>query len=297
MPLVSIIIPCHNAATAITRSLRSAYMQTHPDREIIIVDDGSDCDLASELGTLNDGTLLVIRRQCAGGPAAARNVALARARGTFIQFLDAGDTITPEKIVSQLNIFDRYPMSSAVFSDYRIHYPCGWGEEVRFPGGDVFGCLLRGYLPAIHTALFRTDTLRDMGGFDEGLLQCEDWDLWLRLLAQGQSCINFPIVQADYFKENTSITRDLDGWLTGIDTLLEKRRADPSFCAAAGTRASYFYAGVCFLVAWRLLVRMKVVTAVRYLAMSLTQSPAATLQHTIKLGKKLMNLRKDNALQ
>lgn len=297
MPLVSIIIPFHNAVTAITRSLRSAHMQTHPDREIIIVDDGSDGDLASELGALNDGTLFIVRRQCAGGPAVARNTALARARGAFIQFLDAGDTISPEKIASQLAVLDRYPAACAVFSDYCIHYPSGWAEEVRFPGGDVFDGLLKGYLPAVHTALFRTDTLRELGGFDEGLLQCEDWDLWLRLLATGKPCVHVPIVQADYYKESTSITRDLDGWLTGINTLLKKRRGDPSFCAAAGTRAAYFYAGVLFLVAWRLLIKMKVLTAMRYLVMSLMQSHAATLCHTMQLGKKLVKLRKVNALK
>lgn len=100
-PLVSIIVPCYNAAAWLPASLESALTQTWPRVEIIVVDDGS-----------RDDSLAVARRYAArgvrvesianSGAAAARNHGLTLARGDYLQFLDADDLLAPDKIEKQL---------------------------------------------------------------------------------------------------------------------------------------------------------------------------------------------------
>lgn len=100
-PLVSIIIPCHNAAPWLEQSLECACNQTWPHKEIIAVDDGS-----------TDGSAEILKRhekrgiRVFSGPhrnaAAARNIGLAQAGGEWIQFLDADDLLAPDKIQRQL---------------------------------------------------------------------------------------------------------------------------------------------------------------------------------------------------
>jgi len=101
MPKVSIIIPAYNASQWLAETLESALAQTHPDKEIIVVDDGS-----------RDGTAEVARRfswrgvrmvsQPNRGAAAARNHGLRLATGDFIQYLDSDDLLAPDKITRQI---------------------------------------------------------------------------------------------------------------------------------------------------------------------------------------------------
>jgi glycosyltransferase involved in cell wall biosynthesis len=100
-PLVSIIIPCHNAARWLEATLESAQAQEGAELEIIIVDDGST-DGSAALARHHAGPSLRILSQARSGAAAARNHGLREARGAFIQFLDADDLLLPGKIALQL---------------------------------------------------------------------------------------------------------------------------------------------------------------------------------------------------
>ncbi len=100
-PLVSILIPCHNAAPWLAQTLESALAQTWTHREIIVVDDGSTDDSAGIAHTYADrGVRLILQEN--RGAAAARNHALQQAQGEFIQFLDADDLLAPGKIEAQV---------------------------------------------------------------------------------------------------------------------------------------------------------------------------------------------------
>lgn len=100
-PLVSILIPCYNAARWVGETLESALAQTWPRCEIILVDDGSTDDsiqLARRFETRGVRVLV----QANAGAAAARNTAFTAASGHFIQFLDADDLLASDKIERQL---------------------------------------------------------------------------------------------------------------------------------------------------------------------------------------------------
>ena len=99
--LVSILIPCYNAAPWLTATLESALAQTWPDKEIILVDDGSrDNSLAIARSFEPRGVRVIA--QSNRGAAAARNHAMRLARGEWLQFLDADDLLAPDKIEQQM---------------------------------------------------------------------------------------------------------------------------------------------------------------------------------------------------
>ena len=100
-PLVSILIPSHNAAPWLGATLESALAQTHPRVEIIVVDDGSR-DETLALARTFAACGVRVASQPNSGAASARNHALRLAGGDYIQFLDADDLLAPDKIALQL---------------------------------------------------------------------------------------------------------------------------------------------------------------------------------------------------
>jgi glycosyltransferase involved in cell wall biosynthesis len=102
-PLVSIIIPVYNAAQFLTETINSALQQTWANTEVIIIDDGSADDSLMIAKGFESDTVKVFSQQNKGA-AAARNKGLAEAKGDYIQFLDADDLISENKIASQMSI-------------------------------------------------------------------------------------------------------------------------------------------------------------------------------------------------
>jgi glycosyltransferase involved in cell wall biosynthesis len=100
-PLVSILVPAYNAEKWIAESLESAVAQTWDNKEIIVVDDGS-LDRTLEVARRYESKTLTVATQANQGAAAARNKALSLSKGDYIQWLDADDILSRDKITRQL---------------------------------------------------------------------------------------------------------------------------------------------------------------------------------------------------
>jgi glycosyltransferase involved in cell wall biosynthesis len=100
-PLVSILIPAHNAERWIADTIRSAIAQTWPCKEIIVVDDGSTDQTAEVARRFVSKQVAVVSKENQGA-AAARNHAMQFCQGDYIQWLDADDILAPDKIECQL---------------------------------------------------------------------------------------------------------------------------------------------------------------------------------------------------
>src|SRR5437868_5782473 len=98
-PLVTVAIPCFNAAQWIAKAVQSALDQTWPSVEIIVVDDGSTDGSLGVLAAFGE-KIRVFSAAHRGGNH-ARNAALHAATGDWIQYLDADDELEPEKIARQ----------------------------------------------------------------------------------------------------------------------------------------------------------------------------------------------------
>lgn len=185
-PIISIIMPCYNAAAHLPQSVGSVLAQTQSNWELIIVDDGSTDTSRQKLKQLEttDPRIRVFH-QSNSGAATARNRALLEAHGVFTAFLDADDTWHPEFLEAMKAALDNDP--SAVISY------CGWqnlglggGRDEPFVPPDYENSektesLLISCRWPIHAALVRTQSIHDSGRFDESLSSCMDYDLWFRL--------------------------------------------------------------------------------------------------------------------
>lgn len=104
-PLVSILIPAYNAEEWIADTLRSALAQTWPNKEIIVVDDGST-DQTLAVARKFESDLVRVVTQKNQGAAVARNTAFSLSKGDYIQWLDADDLLSPHKISRQMEALD-----------------------------------------------------------------------------------------------------------------------------------------------------------------------------------------------
>ena len=95
-PLVSIIVPIYNAQDHIARCVESIRRQTYRNLEILLLNDGSQ-DVSLEVCKMyaNVDPRIVLIDKANSGVAATRNMGLREARGKYLQFVDADDTIQP----------------------------------------------------------------------------------------------------------------------------------------------------------------------------------------------------------
>ena len=191
MPRVSVIIPAHNAAPFIEQTLESVRSQTYRDWEVVVVDDGSSDDTWALLQGAGPG-VRSFRREHAGGPAVARNLALSKATGEFAAFLDADDLLLPRYLESQLACYEEAMGRQdgeigLVACDARIlivdeyapythlertpdrHAPLTLERVLQ--GNPIYGACL------VPTAVGEA-----VGWFDPELFGTEDFGLWIKIL-------------------------------------------------------------------------------------------------------------------
>ncbi len=124
-PLVSILIPAYNAGPWIADTIKSALAQTWPRKEIIVVDDGSTDNTLSVARQFSSEGVTVVTQENQGA-AAARNHAFSLAQGDYIQWLDADDLLSPDKIARQMEAAEKCGDKRALFSS-------GWGYFIFRP--------------------------------------------------------------------------------------------------------------------------------------------------------------------
>ena len=118
-PLVSILIPAYNAEAWISDTIRSAMAQTWPRKEIIIVNDGSTDQTWRVARQFESKDVFVVDRDNQGA-ASTRNHAFSLSQGDYIQWLDADDLLSPDKVQRQMKALDKIRSSRTLFSS-------GWG--------------------------------------------------------------------------------------------------------------------------------------------------------------------------
>lgn len=119
-PILSIIIPCHNAATTIGRCLNSITEAGVEGIEIVIVDDGSDDDLQTAVIAAGLGPAGVVHTQSKAGVSVARNLGYRLSTAPRIMFVDADDCLIPETLAGFLAAAEQVSPDICV-SDFVLH--------------------------------------------------------------------------------------------------------------------------------------------------------------------------------
>ncbi len=191
-PLVTVVIPCFNAARTVGDTIASAFAQTYRPIEIICVDDCSTDDTLAILRRWESQDVTVIASDRNGGAPAARNCAIAVARGGYLAFLDADDTWAPEKLERQLAVIDANPAMTLIGCHAAILRIGGQRQSDnvgRSPprGAEAWRDMLHHsyFVPSVVVA--RTAAVRAVGLFNETLRSGEDdQDLFIRLALKGE---------------------------------------------------------------------------------------------------------------
>ena len=181
-PRVSVIIPTYNRSWCLSEAIDSVLSQTFQDMELIVVDDGSSDETPALLSHYADR--LRVLRQTNRGVSAARNSGIQAAHGDLIAFLDSDDTWQPDKLARQVDFFDRQPDAMICQTEeiwIRRGVRVNPKQRHRKPSGWIFEASLALCLVSPSAVMMRRDLLEEMGGFDESLPACEDYDLWLRM--------------------------------------------------------------------------------------------------------------------
>lgn len=105
-PLVSVIIPAYNAERFIAETLNSVVHQTYPEIEVFVIDDGSK-DKTVEIARTYESEKLKVLVQKNQGACVARNKGLSLSKGKYIQYLDADDVLSLDKIEKQISILEK----------------------------------------------------------------------------------------------------------------------------------------------------------------------------------------------
>lgn len=180
--LVSVIIPTFDRRALVREAVSSVLAQAGVDVELIVVDDGSTDGTADALEA-EFGSALTVLRTGNRGVSAARNSGVAASCGELIAFLDSDDTWLPGKLAAQVAMFADPSVEICQTDEIWIRN----GRRVnphrkhRKPEGDVFLASLGLCLISPSAVMLRRSLFERVGGFDEDLPACEDYDLWLRI--------------------------------------------------------------------------------------------------------------------
>ena len=200
-PLISIIMPCYNAAATLTRSCESIIAQTYANWELIIIDDGSQDDSVAVANSLSQrDSRIACLTQPNQGAGPARNHGLRHATGEWIAFLDSDDTWEPNCLQALSDALVTTTEADLAYCGWQNLYPDSKGEAFVPPDYEnekKQDALLGGCRWPIHGALTRKAALDEVGGFDEQWTSCMDYDLWLRL-ASFRKIVLVPQVLAYY---------------------------------------------------------------------------------------------------
>lgn len=206
-------MPCYNAARYVSEAVASVFAQTYLEVELIVVDDGSTDASVEILQTMamEHAPNMTVLFQDRMGPYAARNLALAHAKGDFVAFLDADDYWRKDFVEKLL--------AALQDSGADVAY-CGWQDlaqqsvdrEPYIPPGyeesDMALAFLEGCPWPIHAALIRRTVVDAVRGFSERLNTSMDYDFWLHILAHTQKMVLVPEVLAFYRWHGGQISKE-----------------------------------------------------------------------------------------
>jgi glycosyltransferase involved in cell wall biosynthesis len=184
VPLVSVVIPAHNAERTLKASLDSVLAQDFRDFEIVAVNDGST-DATKAILASYDSQIRVIDQGNRGAPA-ARNAGVNAASGKLIAFLDSDDLWSPDKLTQSVRVFEQHPSASLVFSDCSgLHADGTTSTFYSYGGAPSLNDMLENGFELVPSAVtMRRDVFQACGGFSERFAPIYFEDLWLWFLAR-----------------------------------------------------------------------------------------------------------------
>lgn len=216
MPVVSVLMPCYNAAETLPSALESLTRQALTDFELIAVDDGSTDETITLLRTwAADDARLNIFSQAHRGIVKALNTGLNVCQADYVARMDADDLAHPDRLARQIAFLDQHPDTALVGCQVKAFPP---GEVRR--GFEIYLEWQNSLLtdesirreifvesPLAHpSVMVRKNWILEVGGYQEHGWP-EDYDLWLRLYLAGARFAKLPEVLLEWREHEERLTR------------------------------------------------------------------------------------------
>jgi glycosyltransferase involved in cell wall biosynthesis len=182
--LFSIIIPTYNRGERIKRTLLSALNQNFEKYEIIVVDDGSTDNTEEIIKSFHDSRIFYYKKEN-GERAAARNFGADKAIGNYITFLDSDDVLYPSYLLNASVVIKKNNCPGVIHLAYEVKDETDKIiSKMNFIQSDTYKFLMFGNpLSCIGMFIKRDIFNRFRFNEDRDLTLSEDWELWLRLVA------------------------------------------------------------------------------------------------------------------
>lgn len=229
MPKVTVIIPTHNRAPLLHRSISSVLSQDYSDFELIVVDDSPDKEGEGVASSFGDPRVhyIGVKPMTAS---AARNFGIGQASGDYVAFLDDDDEWLPAKLSKQISVFDRSRLEGGnvalVYTGVNyINETKGFSRAIMptYRGNVLDRLLEAGFVRTLSAVMIQADVLREAGGFDVTMPSLHDWDLYLRIARRYQ--FDFvPEVLVNYHVNYSGIMHDVEKQLAGLGIFYRKYR-------------------------------------------------------------------------
>ena len=175
---VSIVLPTFNGARYLAESIDSCLTQTHPNLELIVVDDGSGPEVEAVLRQVHDARVKRVRHQVNRGLAHALNTGFAVASGDLLTWTSDDNRYAPGAIEAMVRFLQTYPTVDFVYAeswevdeagDVIGRWPTKPPTSLKRDNG-VGGCFL-----------YRRNVYEVVGDYDPSTVLAEDYDYWLRV--------------------------------------------------------------------------------------------------------------------
>ena len=220
--LISVIIPCYRQGHFLGDAIRSALDQTYAEKEIIVVNDGSDDNTEEVAKSFGDNIRYI--RKSNGGLSSARNAGINIANGDYLHFLDADDLLLPHALSLMMEAMEEKE-NRIVIVGYKLF------ERVATEPGQVeflpperlepFPAMINRNFGPPNILLTSRKMILEAGKFQEFPVTCEDWDMWLRLVFQGAEIKTKRTIAVCYRKHEANMSKDLSRMLDSRSQLMK----------------------------------------------------------------------------
>ncbi len=239
--LVTVIIPIHNASMYLKKCIDSVLGQTWPHIEIILINDGSSDDSLAIAKSYESENVKVFSQEKSGA-AKARNKGLTESKGAFIQFLDADDFISPDKIEIQVTAAIQNPekimvCSTIHFTDENLHsklLPSVYEDRFIESEDDPTRFLTRlwggfdnqGSMVQPNAWLVPKQIIDNAGFWDETLTLDDDGEFFSRVILHSKGICKtkgYNYYRKSLTAKNLSAGRSLSSYRSLLDAVISKK--------------------------------------------------------------------------
>ena len=224
-PKVSIIIPVYNGANYLKEAIDSALAQTYSNIEIIVVNDGSKDDGATEAVAQSYGKKIRYFAKENGGVATALNLALQKMKGEYFSWLSHDDLYEPCKVEAQIDYLVANNLIGSKVILYTDFYIIDKKSNIiakRVKDHHLLGrkpayALIQGHVGGI-TLLIPKAAFKECGNFDKSLQCAQDYDLWARMFKKYRP-VHLPLLLASTRYHTTRMTNTSPVMVSEVNAL------------------------------------------------------------------------------